>query len=30
MGRKHEYSRPGDRPAIELKKVEKLSESRGL
>jgi hypothetical protein len=30
MGRKHEYSRPGDQPAIELKKVEKLSESRGL
>ena len=30
MGRKHEYSRPGDDPAIELKKVEKLSESRGL
>jgi len=30
MGRKHEYSRPGDEPAIELKKVEKLAESRGL
>jgi hypothetical protein len=30
MGRKHEYSRPGDRPAIEFKKVEKLAQSRGL
>jgi hypothetical protein len=30
MSRKHEYSRPGDRPAIELKKVEKLAQSRGL
>ena len=30
MSRKHEYSRPGDAPAIELKKVEKLAESRGL
>jgi hypothetical protein len=30
MARKHEYSRPGDAPAIELKKVEKLAESRGL
>ena len=30
MSRKHEYSRPGDAPAIELKKVEKLAQSRGL
>jgi hypothetical protein len=30
MSRKHEYSRPGDGPALEFKKVEKLAESRGL
>ncbi len=30
MARKHEYSRPGDAPAIVLKKVEKLAESRGF
>ena len=30
IGRKHEYSRPGDRPALELEKVENLSVSRGL
>ena len=30
MGRRHEYSRRLDAPAIELKKVEKLAESRGF
>jgi hypothetical protein len=30
MSRKHEYSRPGDRPALNFDKVEKLHESRGL
>ena len=30
MARKHEYSRPGDRPALRFDKVEKLHESRGL
>jgi hypothetical protein len=30
MSRKHEYSRPGDRPALKFEKVEKLHESRGL
>lgn len=30
MSRKHEYSRPGDRPALVFDKVEKLAESRGL
>ena len=30
IGRKHEYSRPGDRPALKLDKVENLSVSRGL
>lgn len=30
MSRKHEYSRPGDRPAMRFEKVEKLAESRGL
>jgi hypothetical protein len=30
MSRKHEYSRPGDRPALKFDKVEKLHESRGL
>lgn len=30
MGRRHEYSRRLDSPAIELKKVEKLAQSRGL
>ena len=30
MSRKHEYSRPGDRPALNFEKVEKLAESRGL
>jgi hypothetical protein len=28
MSRKHEYSRPGDRPALVFSKVEKLAESR--
>jgi len=28
--RKHEYSRPGDKPALKFDKVEKLHESRGL
>lgn len=28
MSRKHEYSRPGDRPALQFGKVEKLAESR--
>jgi hypothetical protein len=30
MSRKHEYSRPGDRPALVFNKVEKLAESRSL
>ncbi len=30
MSRKHEYSRPGDRPALVFEKVENLAESRGL
>lgn len=30
MARKHEYSRPGDTPALKFDKVEKLHESRGL
>jgi hypothetical protein len=30
MARKHEYSRPGDRPALHFDKVENLSASRGL
>jgi hypothetical protein len=30
MARKHEYSRPGDQPALQFNKVEKLHESRGL
>src|SRR5688572_6388484 len=30
MSRKHEYSRPGDKPALKFDKVEKLHESRGL
>lgn len=30
MSRKHEYSRPGDSPALRFEKVEKLAESRGL
>lgn len=30
MARKHEYSRPGDQPALRFDKVEKLHESRGL
>jgi hypothetical protein len=30
MARKHEYSRPGDLPALKFEKVEKLHESRGL
>ena len=30
MSRKHEYSRPGDRPALNFEKVENLAESRGL
>jgi hypothetical protein len=30
MARKHEYSRPGDKPALKFDKVEKLHESRGL
>jgi hypothetical protein len=30
MSRKHEYSRPGDTPALKFDKVEKLHESRGL
>jgi hypothetical protein len=30
MSRKHEYSRPGDKPALRFEKVEKLHESRGL
>jgi hypothetical protein len=30
MSRKHEYSRPGDRPALRFERVEKLAESRGL
>ena len=29
MSRKHEYSRPGDRPALLFEKVEKLAERRG-
>jgi hypothetical protein len=28
MSRRHEYSRPGDRPALAFGKVEKLAESR--
>ena len=28
MSRKHEYSRPGDRPALAFEKVEKLAERR--
>ncbi|HNR22562.1 MAG TPA: hypothetical protein PKL49_06015 [Steroidobacteraceae bacterium] len=30
MSRRHEYSRPGDKPALRFEKVEKLAESRGL
>jgi hypothetical protein len=30
IGRKHEYSRLGDAPALRLERVEKLVESRGL
>ena len=30
MSRKHEYSRPGDRPALVYTKVENLAASRGL
>ncbi|MEP7312200.1 MAG: hypothetical protein ABI859_06435 [Pseudomonadota bacterium] len=30
MGRKHEYSRAQDKPALVFTKVEKLAESRGL
>jgi hypothetical protein len=30
MARKHEYSRPGDRPALNFEKVENLAASRGL
>ena len=30
MSRKHEYSRPGDRPALVFTKVENLAASRGL
>jgi hypothetical protein len=30
MARRHDYSRPGDRPALKFDKVEKLHESRGL
>lgn len=30
MSRRHEYSRPGDRPSLVFEKVEKLAESRGL
>ena len=29
MSRKHEYSRPGDAPAMDFSKVEKIAESRG-
>lgn len=30
MSRKHEYSRPGDKPALVYEKVENLAASRGL
>jgi len=30
MARKHEYSRPGDSPALRFEKVENLAASRGL
>ena len=30
MSRRHQYSRPGDKPALVFEKVEKLAESRGL
>src|SRR5689334_20988937 len=30
MSRRHEYSRGGDKPALNFDKVEKLHESRGL
>lgn len=30
MSRKHEYSRPGDKPALQFEKVENLAASRGL
>ena len=30
MGRKHEYSRNGDKPALAFEKVENLAASRGL
>lgn len=30
MARRHEYSRAGDRPALQFAKVENLSQSRGL
>lgn len=30
MSREHEYSRPGDRPALAFDKVENLAVSRGL
>jgi hypothetical protein len=30
MARKHEYSRPGDSPALRYEKVENLAASRGL
>ncbi|MEI8298330.1 MAG: hypothetical protein WCH32_09920 [Pseudomonadota bacterium] len=29
MGRRHEYSRTGDEPAMAFQKVERLAESRG-
>jgi hypothetical protein len=30
MSRKHEYSRIGDKPALQFEKVENLAASRGL
>lgn len=30
MGRRHQYSRLGDKPSLVFEKVEKLAESRGL
>ncbi len=30
MARKHEYSRPGDKPTLIFTKIEKVAESRGL
>jgi hypothetical protein len=30
MGRRHQYSRAGDKPSLVFEKVENLAQSRGL